>query len=124
MGTVYFIVNAVLYLSLAALCTCRHGQTSRGSGFVVLDNSGHSEYLVIYGGLQLGLGLFYGMLARQPEYAPLGAVFSLLLYLPIVLYRLGTWLIYRPTSVVTRGTTVLEILLLVWAFIIWRSLSI
>ena len=124
MAAVYFLVNAVLYLSLAVLCTFRSEQTSRGSGFVVLDNSGRSEYLVIYGGLQLGLGLFYVLLARRSEYADLGVAFSLLLYLPIVLYRLGTWLVYRPTSAVTRGTAGLEVLLLVWAFIIWRARSI
>ena len=55
---IFLLVNAVLYFALAVLCTVRHLQTSRGSGYVQLDAAGHSEYLVIYGGLQLGLALF------------------------------------------------------------------
>jgi len=121
MTSVFFYVNAGLYAGLTAVCTVKSAQTAPGTGFVELNRSGRSEYLVIYGGLQLGLALFYFVLARDPNYHRLGLLFSLLLYVPIVVYRIVTLLIYRPTSPVTLGTAALEIGLLLWAFVLWRT---
>jgi uncharacterized protein DUF4345 len=122
MPKLYFIVNGALYLILAGLCSVRHTSTARGTGFVELNASGHSEYLVIYGGLQLGLAAFYFFLARDPANARLGLIFSLMLYAPIVLYRLTTLALYRPSNPVTLGTAALEVILLIWACLAWRGL--
>lgn len=119
MAQAYLFTNGILYLLLAVLCTVKHASTSRGTGFLQLNESGHSEYLVIYGGLQLGLGCAYLLVGRDPAYFRLGIQASLLLYAPIVIYRLTTLAIYRPTSAVTFGTAGLELLLLIWAAAIW-----
>ena len=121
MAALYFYLNAVLYVVLAAICTIRPSQTAAGIGFTELNKSGRSEYLVVYGGLQLGLGLFYFLLGRDPAYARVGILFSLLLYTPMVAYRMVSLWLHRPTSPVTLGTAALEILLLLWAFILWRN---
>jgi len=115
----YLVLNAVLYLGLVVWCSLRHEQTSRAGGFVSLDNSGHSEYLVIYGGLQLGIAAFYGYLAASPVLHRTGIVFSLMLYLPIVLYRIVTVIAYRPVSGITLGTGALELALLAGAAILF-----
>jgi hypothetical protein len=121
MSKIYFATNAVLYFALALLCTFKHRQTSRGTGFTELNNSGHSEYLVIYGGLQMGLALFYAWLARDAQLARVGIVFSVLLYAPIVLYRVATVLMYKPVSNVTLGTAALEVVLLIWGAWLLRT---
>ncbi|MEO6876823.1 MAG: DUF4345 domain-containing protein [Opitutaceae bacterium] len=118
----YLFVNAALYAALAVFCTVRLTQTARAIGFTELTAGGHSEYLVVYGGLQLGLALFYFAAGRDPEYFRIGILFSLLLYAPMVGYRLASLLIFRPHSIVTLGTTALEIFLLLWALVIWRML--
>ncbi len=74
-----------------------------------------------YGGLQVGVALIYFFLARDPSYDRLGAFFSLLFYSPIALYRLTTLAIFRPTSPVTWGTAALELGLLVWGVVVWRT---
>ena len=119
----YLLTNAFLYFALAILCTVKHQETSKGSGYVSLSPGGHSEYLVIYGGLQLGLAGFFAYCAKDPRLYHPGVLFALLLYGPIVLYRAITLLMYRPVSVVTWGTAALELILLVWGFITWRSVS-
>jgi hypothetical protein len=121
MTSLYFYLNAVIYVLLAVFCTLRPSQTAASIGFTELNHSGRSEYLVVYGGLQLGLGLFYFLLARDPAYARIGILFSLLLYAPMVAYRTISLWMYWPTSAVTLGTAALEILLLLWAFILWRN---
>jgi hypothetical protein len=118
---VYLVTNAGLYFALALLCTLKHRQTSRGTGFTELNNSGHSEYLVIYGGLQMGLALFFAWLARDAQLARVGIVFSVMLYAPIVLYRVITVLMYKPVSSVTLGTAALEVALLIWGALLLRS---
>ena len=119
----YLILNALLYLGLALWCSLRHEQTSRAGGFLALDNSGHSEYLVIYGGLQLGLAMFYGYLASSPDLHRTGIVFSLMLYLPIFLYRIVTMIAYRPVGAITLGTAALELALLAGAAILFSRAS-
>lgn len=120
MARIYLYVNAALYLVLAAWCTLKHQQTSVGSGYLTLSPSGRSEYLVVYGGLQIGLAIFYAYLASRPAYVPLGIVFSVMLYAPIVVYRLITVSMNWPVSSVTLGTGSLELILLIWSVLLWR----
>jgi hypothetical protein len=59
----YLWVNAAIYAIFAALCTVRAGATSRSIGFVSLNNGGMAEYVTVYGGMELGLGLIFAWLA-------------------------------------------------------------
>ena len=120
MAKVYFYVNAVIYLGLAIWCTLKHEQTAQASGYLMLNSSGHSEYLVVYGGLQIGVAAFYTYLALHPEYASVGVIFSALMYAPIVLYRIITVSIHWPVSSVTLGTASLELTLLAWSLFLLR----
>lgn len=115
----YLFFNAGVYLLLALWCTLKHNQTSRASGFLALDNSGRSEYLVINGGLQLGLALFFAYLGAFAQLHRTGLIFSLLLYLPIVLYRIATIVAYRPVGGVTLATAALELTLLTGAAVLF-----
>ena len=111
----YLFINAMLYSLLAIWCTIQHNRTSAASGFETLNNSGHSEYLVIYGGLQLGLAVFYAHLGSQTALHRTGVLFSVMLYVPIVVYRVMTILHFSPVSKITLGTGALELGLLVGA---------
>jgi hypothetical protein len=55
----YLWFNAVIYLAFALWCTFSKEQTSLASGYLSLNNSGWSEYWVVYGGLQLGMAGFF-----------------------------------------------------------------
>jgi hypothetical protein len=117
----YLLLNAALYGGLALWCTLKHEQTARASGFATLDNSGHSEYLVIYGGLQLGLAGFFAYMGLHEEHHRLGLLFSVLLYAPIVLYRAITVARYWPVSGLTLGIGALETALLVAGALLYFS---
>lgn len=47
------------YVLLAVWCAVLPSQTANSVGFTLRAGSGQSEYLVIYGGLQLALGLVF-----------------------------------------------------------------
>jgi hypothetical protein len=120
----YLYVNAALYALFAVWCTVNASGTSRSLGFEKLADRGHSEYLVIYGGLQLGLAFMFTLLARNPALHRTGILIALCLYAPIVLYRSITVARYWPLPALTLGTGCLELLLLLAAILIYRAVSI
>jgi hypothetical protein len=108
----YLYVNAALYAVFALWCTFQYQATSRNLGYLTLDNSGKSEYLVIYGGLQWALAASFLYLASAPELRALGLRFAFAVYLPIVAYRVLTLWRFSPVRKMTRWVAALEVLLL------------
>lgn len=115
----YLYFNAAIYALLAVWCTLMPGPTAAAVGFQVLDKSGQSEYLVIYGGLQLGMAFLFAYFARtgQPRN---GLVLSLAFYVPIVVYRAFTLAALWPVGPTTVALAVVEWLLLGAALVLWR----
>lgn len=111
----YLYLNAALYALFAAWCTLRPADTARAIGFEQLSNSGRSEYLVIYGGLQLGLAMVFWMFARSPQLRYQGLLLSVLIYVPLVVYRTITVLSFQPVKPITLMTFALEASLLAGA---------
>ena len=121
LATIYLYLNAALYAGFALWCTLKYSSTARSLGYTSLDASGHSEYLVIYGGLQCGLAILFFLLGGRSEYHELGGWVSLGIYAPIVLYRWSTIAIWRPVSGLTLAVALLETLLLVGAVaLVWQ----
>jgi hypothetical protein len=118
MQTIYLWVNAVLYAVFGVWCLVAPGTTARNLGYEVLSASGESEYRVVYGGLQIGLAVFFAYCARANDRA--GLVFAVALYLPIVLVRAVTVAKWPVTST-TLAVGGLEALLLATA--IWMLMS-
>lgn len=113
----YLLLNAVLYAVFALWCTVRPASTAQSLGYVDLNASGRSEYLVIYGGLQFGLAAFFALMARDADNLLLlrtGLYFAASLYVPIVVFRLFTVVKFWPVSPLTLGVASLEVALAVW----------
>ena len=123
MTTVYLYANAALYLLFAIVCTLKYTDTAQSLGYTQLANAGRSEYLVIYGGLQAGLAVFFALAARDPSWRSAGLALALSLYVPIVLYRWITIARFAPGGL-TMGVAALETVLLVWGLVVawaaWR----
>lgn len=117
---IYLYLNAALYLVFAIWCTVASQVTSTSLGFMRLSAGGRSEYLVIYGGLQLGLAVMFYLCARDPAFLKLGMAVAIGLYAPIVLYRAITLVRFWPVPTLTVMTGVLEAVLLVSALVIWK----
>ena len=116
---VYLYLNCALYALFAAWCTVAPASTATNLGYLSLSPGGRSEYLVIYGGIQVGLAILFGLLARQSDYWRLGMMISIGLYAPIVLYRAVTVARNWPVGGLTAGTGVLETVLLAAALVIF-----
>ncbi len=115
MTAIYLYANAALYAAFALWITLSPWKTSVAIGYESLTSSGRSEYLVVYGGLQLGLAAFFALLAVNVQMHRLGLLFSVCLYVPIVLYRLITVGRFWPVESTTLIVGALEVVLLVAA---------
>ncbi|MEE7548376.1 DUF4345 domain-containing protein [Xanthomonas sp. Kuri4-1] len=118
MAKAYLWINAVLYVAMAAWCTLSPARTAASIGYSALTRAGQSEYLVIYGGLQLGMAFLFGYFAWTDQVRT-GLVVSLAFYLPIVLYRSVTLARLWPVSSTTVALAVVEIVLLLAAAGLW-----
>lgn len=119
MTMVYLWFNAVLYVVFALMCSWNVTTTSRAIGFTQLSPSGVSEYVTVYGGLQLGLGLFFAFTAYRPELHRTGLVLALSLYVPIVLFRCISMMRNWPVERMTLGVSALEAAMLIIALALW-----
>lgn len=109
MTTAYLYLNAALYLVFSIWCSVRWRDTSRALGYTALSHSGQSEYLVLYGGVQLGLAIAFFLLARNPALHGFGLRFALALYAAIVAFRIPTAIAFAPVGTTTWIVAALEI---------------
>ncbi|HTL15148.1 MAG TPA: DUF4345 domain-containing protein [Thermomonas sp.] len=115
----YLWLNAVLFIAFAAWCALRAEPTAQALGFTAMDAGGRTEYLAVYGGLQLGLGLLFAWTARAPDRLRFGLLLALALYGPIVALRGIGLLRYGPVPLLTQVTAAGEALMLLLALALW-----
>lgn len=119
MAKIHLLLNAALYFFLAAWCTIAPNKTSASIGFGLLHNSARSEYLVVYGGLELGLALFYLFTGLDPGLVRAGILFSLCLYACLAVYRIGTILVIRDVGIFPWAMLTIEAVMAAWAAFLW-----
>jgi len=118
MATAYLYLNALLYLLLAIWCTFAPARTAAAVGYASLSRSGQTEYLTIYGGLQLGLAFLFAWFAWTQQMRT-GLVLAMALYIPIVLYRSVALLRWWPVEPATLVLAATEWLMLAAALWLW-----
>lgn len=123
MVAAHLFVNAALYVVLAGWCTLSPRGTSESIGFEFAKNSARSEYIVIYGGLELGLALFYLFTALDSSMWKAGILFSLCLYGCLAVYRIGTIVFMRDLGTFPYAMAVIEVSMAAWALFAWTRLS-
>lgn len=118
MAVAYLIVNAVLYATFAAVSALVPDRIAASLGFT-LDAQGRVEFLTVYGGLELGLALFYGWAAVSgPTQQRVALTFSLFLYAGLVLFRLAGILLYGMPGTTMLAVAGLELALLAVALVL------
>ena len=115
MNAAYLYLNSFLYAIFAICCSVAPESSAPSRGYSARTSSGHSEYLVIYGGLQAGLAIAFALFARHTDLRIVGVHFAIALYLPIVLYRVFTIVNYGPVGSLALATAALEGFLLIGA---------
>lgn len=122
MTVIYLWINAALYGALGLLCLARPTASARAIGFELDRAQGLSEFITVYGGLQLGLAMGFGLAAARTEWHAAALVASIALYTPLVLARVGSLVLTQwKVPALTLGIAALEVSLLAAAVAIWWS---
>lgn len=121
MPKAFLIFNGVLYIALALWCTILPTQTSQAIGFGLPNNSARSEYIVVYGGLELAMGAFFLLCAFRPGMIGAGLWFALLTYGCLMIFRWGTILTLKDLSAFIYTMVAVETAMTaVSAWLVWR----
>ncbi|MEM6258567.1 MAG: DUF4345 family protein [Planctomycetota bacterium] len=124
MAQAFLIVNGVLYIGLALWCTLLPMKTSAAIGFGLPNSSAKSEYLVVYGGLELAMGAFFLLCAFSPGMTEAGLWFGLLTYGCLTAYRWATIITLKSLSMFIYSIVVLETVMAgLAAWLVWRQVS-
>lgn len=124
MAKAFLIFNGVLYIALAAWCTLLPMKTSAAIGFGLPNNSAKSEYLVVYGGLELAMGAFFLLCAFKANMLEAGLWFALLTYACLMVYRWSTIFALSDLSKFIYSMVALEtVMTAVSAWLLWRVTS-
>lgn len=122
MTLAYLWFNAVLYVFLGVWCTIRVDGTAQSIGYALTNGSARSEYLTVYGGLELGMAAFFALCALRPELRVAGLWFGALSYGGIALYRAATVATVAGVGWFPRAMLPLEsALFLAAALLLWRT---
>jgi hypothetical protein len=109
----------VVYVLLGVWCTLRPSVTSEAVGFRLVGDGGKSEFVTVYGGLEVGLGLAMIVTAVVPELRPGGLVFALVLSAALPCFRIPTLLTLSVprTTWILAGVEVVFVALLLLAWL-------
>ncbi len=115
----YLILNAAIYVIFSLWCTIAPEKTAANIGFAFRSGSGRSEFVTVYGGLELGMAAFFLIAGMRSEFQLAGLLFALCLYAAIVAFRIVTLLTVPGIERITYGTFGLEVVLGLAAAILW-----
>jgi hypothetical protein len=111
----YLYFNAAMLAFLAIWLTLSPEKTATAIGYGFVTSSARSEYLVMYGGLFLGLTAFFCWAARSEAQRWSGLVLVAWLHVGIVPYRITTVATFWPVNSVILTSAAIEVLLLIIA---------
>lgn len=116
----FLALVGVLYAFLAIWCSVSPAVTSRTVGFELPGDSGRSEFLTVYGGLEMGLALVFLAGAWLPQYARASLAACLLIHGCLAAFRTAGFMLYPAVSASTVKLAAGEWVLLLAAAVVWR----
>lgn len=99
-------VVGIMYLFLGLWCAVSPDKTSGVVGFELVGGSGKSEFLTVYGGLEIGMAMIFLLPILHQRFLEYSLLSCLLLHANLVLFRGLSFLYY---SEIGSGTYKLAI---------------
>ena len=95
MDRIFLGIVAAAYFVLAAWCSLSPAHTSKSVGFALDAGSGQSEFLTVYGGLELALGIAFLWPVIRSEDVSYPLFLCLLVHGCLVAFRTASFVLYR-----------------------------
>ena len=98
---VWLALVGALYLMLAVWCAITPTSTSQSVGFRLEGGSGQSEFLVVYGGLELALGLIFLWPLWQAAVTRYALTVCLIVHGCLVIFRCASFFLFEGIGATT-----------------------
>lgn len=100
MARIFLAVVGVAYMFLAGWCAVMPERTSNAVGFTLRPGAGQSEFLTVYGGLELALGVVFLWPLFRPSEISFPLLTCLIVHACLVLFRTAGFFLYSgiPTT--------------------------
>ena len=117
MTKAFLVVVGLSYVALSVWCALAPRKTSAAVGFDLRPGTGESEYLVIYGGLQLALGGLFLLPVIRRDALLTSLTACVLIHASLVAFRTVSFFLYRGFERTTYVLAGVEWLILVAAVV-------
>ncbi len=123
MARVFLGIVGTAYVVLAIWCASMPEQTANAVGFELVSSSGQSEYFVVYGGLQLALGIAFLWPLRRKQDIEGALRLCCLIHSCLVVFRTVSLFHFSNIGPTTYTLAAVEWLILLTAlFVSWKTL--
>jgi hypothetical protein len=122
MTKLFLTAVGILYAYLAIWCSVKPAETSVLVGFDLRPGSGQSEFLSVYGGLEMGMACIFLWPLFRPKQLESSLLACLLIHGCLVLFRGVGFILYSDIQRMTYQLAVGEwVIFLASAFLSWRK---
>ena len=108
MARIFLAAVGILYAYLAGWCSLKPGETSKLVGFALGRGSGQSEFLAVYGGLEMGMACLFLWPLYRPKQTESSLLACLLIHGCLVLFRSVGFCLYSGMQPMTYQLAVGE----------------
>lgn len=119
MTRTFLLIVGTAYLLLGLWCTVALEAASRSVGFTLEPGQGQSEFQVVYGGLELGLGLVFLWPLLQPDTTTIVLRICLIIHGCLVAFRTLAFVRFQDFSQITYLLAGVEWLIFGLALAVW-----
>ena len=118
-GKIYLLIVGLTYLGLAIWCATAPATTSAEVGFTLQGDSGRSEFITVYGGLEFGMALLFLIPWLRSEWLPFSLLACVLIHGSLVLFRTASFLGHSNIEPLTQKLALGEWVIFLTGAIAW-----
>lgn len=124
MTRIFLAVIGLVYVGLSIWCAFMPERTSKAVGFTLDRGAGQSEFLTVYGGLEMALGLLFLWPLFKPDQVAFPLLACLVVHLCLVSFRSAGFVLFSGIPTTTYYLAATEwIVFLAAAGLWWRDKS-
>ena len=116
---VFLVVVGLLYAGLAIYCAVAPNKAADTVGLELKGGSGRSEFLTVYGGLEMGMALFFLLAAWRPEHARSGVLACFAIHFCLVAFRSVSFAMFDDITPSTYKLAVGEWVIFIASIAAW-----
>ena len=119
MSRIFVALVGVLYVLLGLYCAILPARASKAVGFGLNGGAGQSEFLTVYGGLEVGMGLVFLLPLLRPMDTEFALRACLIIHGCLVLFRTIGFFAFRDIASTTYNLAIGEWVIFLASAIFW-----